>query len=153
MNYTVVFDPGLSNSITTTQRYLDVSNKIHGSYYYQVTPNNTGSYERGCINIINCNFGAGYTPPANTTTLPNLNNLFQVNPNMTFLQNSGKDNHIAVSNDACRKQDSDPAKNATDEKNLADPVTLATGEFTYDNTLMSTPGVGLPYHLQINYKN
>jgi YD repeat-containing protein len=34
-----------------------------------------------------------------------------------------------------------------------DPVDLRTGEFTYENTLMRLPGIGLPYTLSISYRS
>ncbi len=36
---------------------------------------------------------------------------------------------------------------------MADPVTLSTGEFTYDNTFMQIPGVKLPYEFSLTYRN
>ncbi|MDD4151526.1 MAG: DUF6531 domain-containing protein, partial [Candidatus Gracilibacteria bacterium] len=38
-------------------------------------------------------------------------------------------------------------------KDMLDPVDPSTGEFTYDNTLMSLPGIGLPYELSVSYKS
>lgn len=87
---------------------------------------------------------------SNDTNVPYLNNYFISNPTAT---SSPFDNFATKSNPIVLKKDADPAKNATDEKNLADPVNLATGEFGYENTLMNIPGIGLPYQLGISYKN
>jgi hypothetical protein len=38
MSYTIRFDPGSSTGFTTTATTYDISDKIWGSYYYQVTP-------------------------------------------------------------------------------------------------------------------
>lgn len=37
--------------------------------------------------------------------------------------------------------------------NMADPITLSKGEFTYNNTLMSIPGNKIPYEFKLSYKN
>jgi RHS repeat-associated protein len=87
---------------------------------------------------------------SNDTNVPYVNNYFSSNP---LAKSSPFDNFATNSNPAIRQQNADLGKTATDEKNLADPVNLATWEFTYANTLMNIPGVGLPYQLKINYKN
>ena len=35
----------------------------------------------------------------------------------------------------------------------ADPVSLTTGEFTYDTSVMHIPGKGMPFDFGISYKN
>ncbi len=42
-------------------------------------------------------------------------------------------------------------KNLTADKN--DPVSLSTGEFSYDNTFMHIPGVKLPYDFSLTYRD
>jgi hypothetical protein len=43
--------------------------------------------------------------------------------------------------------------NIESEQDVADPVNIATGEFTYDNTVMSIPGRGMPFNFSLSYKN
>jgi hypothetical protein len=38
-------------------------------------------------------------------------------------------------------------------KDVGDPVSLSTGDFTYDNTLMRLPGGNMPYRLDIRYRS
>lgn len=38
-------------------------------------------------------------------------------------------------------------------KDMADPVSLSTGEFTYNNTFMQIPGVANPYEFSLTYRN
>ena len=50
-----------------------------------------------------------------------------------------------------KKNDREGKKNvAADE---SDPVSLPTGEFTYDNALLSLPGGGMPLHLDLTYRS
>ncbi|MEF2174967.1 MAG: RHS repeat-associated core domain-containing protein, partial [Candidatus Absconditabacteria bacterium] len=41
----------------------------------------------------------------------------------------------------------------TNSTDPGDPVTLSSGEFTYDNVLMSMPGDGLPYEMKVSYRS
>lgn len=45
----------------------------------------------------------------------------------------------------------DGAKNLVVD--VSDPVSLSTGEFTYENTFMKIPGIGIPYEFTLNYRN
>ncbi len=98
------------------------------------------------------NDGTG-TTVSNNTSNPYTNSFFAANPNLTFLPNSGADNFVWNSNSRRLVEGIDSWVNEKMANNLWDPVHLATGEFTYDNTLMSVPGVGLPYELKVQYKN
>ncbi len=60
------------------------------------------------------------------------------------------DRHAAWINEVCKVDSAVIKANTAKEW---DPVNLANGEFTYDNTLMSIPWVGTPYEFKINYKN
>ena len=89
---------------------------------------------------------------SNNTTNAYFNSYISLNPTVTFTPNSF-DQFIVQSNQVNMARDADSWKKETDSDNWWDPVNLATGEFVYDNTLMSIPGVGIPYELKIAYKN
>lgn len=90
---------------------------------------------------------------SNATTVAYINNYLKNDPTATFYVNSGHDNYVAQRNQATKQASTDDGVTEKNSGNNGDPVNLATGEFAYDNTLMSAPGVKLPYELKVVYKN
>lgn len=142
MSYTISFDPGSSTGFTTTATSYDITDKIAGSYFYNITPDNTGSYTRKCINIANCLTSGWYTPPVPQPIIlpylpPDISLGIYITSDLTaILTNTEKNISSTIST-----------------KDALDPVDLATGNFTYSNTLMHLAGDGMDYDLSVNYKS
>lgn len=92
------------------------------------------------------------SPEVNDPLAPYVSPIFSSNPTLTCLQNDILNSPSFSSNQFISKKTTATASEKN-EKNAGDPVNLATGEFTYKNTLISIPGVKNPYELQVAYKS
>ncbi|MDD3145630.1 MAG: DUF6531 domain-containing protein, partial [Candidatus Gracilibacteria bacterium] len=78
----------------------------------------------------------------------------QNNSNQICSQNiSSGENVFYLSNLKLKTDEAESKTIISENSSLGDPVILSTGEFDYDNTIMSYAGNNLPFEFKIKYKN
>ncbi|MDD3144653.1 MAG: M15 family metallopeptidase [Candidatus Gracilibacteria bacterium] len=105
----------------------------------------------GCVNIIekdwdNTNLSNYYTY--------DLTDGYVCNANQNTAQNASSGPLIFdVSKLTIKTNEAETKATISEDSSLGDPVILNTGEFDYDNTLISYAGNNLPFEFKIKYKN
>ncbi|MGE4444338.1 MAG: RHS repeat-associated core domain-containing protein [Candidatus Altimarinota bacterium] len=152
-NYNISFI-GLSGSSISTNQYLLNNSVLNSSHnvFWNVTRNNNSTSTK-CINVPGCILSNGDSAPI-TPPIVKYNNPPAYNQNPITAQNTNASPTL-LSN-STSYYTGGRAQNmsyATEDTSAGDPVILSTGEFDYDNTLMTYQSEGFPFEWKIRYRN
>ncbi|MDD3793830.1 MAG: M15 family metallopeptidase [Candidatus Gracilibacteria bacterium] len=161
--YTIIA-PGENKIISSENKYLFYPHVISDedptitfvgdkSGYISIYDENNNLIERNCINIPGC-VNIIEKDWDNTNYTYDLTDGYTCNANQNTSQNVSSGPLVFdISKLDLKTKETENLTNTSENTSKGDPVILSTGEFDYENTLMSYAGNNLPFEFKIKYKN